>query len=54
VSLRSRHGIDVSKLAHKYDGGGHVNASGYTVDLPLDDAYDRLLTDMKEIIHASV
>lgn len=32
VSLRSREGFDVSIIAQKYGGGGHVNASG--VDLP--------------------
>ena len=33
-SLRSRKsGIDVSQVAKKYAGGGHVNAAGFTVDI---------------------
>lgn len=31
VSLRSRNGFDVSKLAAKYGGGGHKAASGFTL-----------------------
>ena len=54
VSLRSRDGINVSELAHKYGGGGHNNASGFHIDLPLMEAQEKLLVDLKEIINGSV
>jgi hypothetical protein len=31
-SLRSKHGFDVSKLAQRVGGGGHKEASGFTLD----------------------
>lgn len=34
-SLRSRSDFDVSEIARKYGGGGHKNASGFTVDAPI-------------------
>ena len=36
VSLRSRNGIDVSKLATGLGGGGHRNAAGYTTAGPVE------------------
>ena len=54
VSLRSRDSINVSELAHKYGGRGHNNASGFHIDLPLKDAQDKLLADLKEIVNGSV
>ncbi|MBN2226732.1 MAG: bifunctional oligoribonuclease/PAP phosphatase NrnA [candidate division Zixibacteria bacterium] len=54
VSLRSRTNINVSELAHKYGGGGHIKASGFTVSLPLRDAGRKLLDDLREMIHATV
>lgn len=54
VSLRSRESINVSELAHKYGGGGHVNASGYVVDLSINDARERLLKELREIVNGSV
>jgi phosphoesterase RecJ-like protein len=54
VSLRSRDGVDVSRLAHKYGGGGHKNAAGYGVEMPLEEARRRLIEDLKELIHDAV
>lgn len=31
VNLRSRHGVDVSKIAQNFGGGGHARASGFKV-----------------------
>lgn len=33
-SLRSKGAMDVRKIAEKFGGGGHVNASGFVSDLP--------------------
>ncbi|MBP5092429.1 MAG: bifunctional oligoribonuclease/PAP phosphatase NrnA [Abditibacteriota bacterium] len=38
VSLRSREDFDVSKPANILGGGGHVCASGCTLDMPIDEA----------------
>ncbi len=54
VSLRSRDGIDVSAVAHKYGGGGHFNASGFGVGLPMSTVRNRLLADLKELLNASI
>jgi phosphoesterase RecJ-like protein len=35
-SLRSKGTIDVSKIAHEFGGGGHVNAAGFKSDLDVD------------------
>lgn len=37
ISLRSQDGFDISGIAKKWGGGGHVNASG--LELQLDDFY---------------
>jgi phosphoesterase RecJ-like protein len=42
ISLRSPDSIDVAKLARRYAGGGHKNAAGFMVDLPIDQAADFL------------
>jgi len=51
VSLRSRDKIDVCRLAHKYDGGGHINASGCKIDLPIGLAEEKLLADLRELLN---
>jgi len=33
VSLRSKGDLDVSKIAERFNGGGHKNAAGFTLDL---------------------
>jgi phosphoesterase RecJ-like protein len=44
VSLRSREGLDVSQVARLFGGGGHLLASGCTLDEPLDVA-EKLVID---------
>ncbi len=50
ISFRSRPGIDVSRIAFALGGGGHPQASGATIDGPLDEAIKRVLTLVKEIL----
>lgn len=52
VSLRSAGRVDVSELAGKHGGGGHMFAAGCTVDLGLDDAIDRVLDDLRATLAA--
>ena len=51
VSLRSRANFDVAMLAGKYGGGGHVNAAGMSVELPLDQAKATLLQAAEEMLN---
>jgi phosphoesterase RecJ-like protein len=46
ISLRSRDGFDVDRVARVFDGGGHVAAAGCTVRLPLDDARKAVLDEV--------
>jgi phosphoesterase RecJ-like protein len=48
ASLRSRPPIDVAVVARAYGGGGHVLASGCTIDRPLDEAAKELIARILE------
>ncbi len=48
VSFRSKT-KDVSKISGKFDGGGHTNASGCTVQKPVSIAIDKILNELKDI-----
>ncbi|MGH7536353.1 MAG: DHH family phosphoesterase [Gemmatimonadales bacterium] len=43
VSLRSRGPVDVARLAQDFGGGGHRNAAGCTLQVPLAEARARVL-----------
>lgn len=46
LSLRSRSRIDVNRVAVALGGGGHVRASGATLDGPLEDAVERVVAEL--------
>jgi len=46
LSLRSKGRVDVAAVASNFAGGGHRNASGGTIDGPLDAAADHILTHL--------
>ena len=46
-SLRSRGALDVSKAAARLGGGGHANAAGVTIDLPMDQAVAQVLEEIR-------
>src|SRR5512146_654960 len=48
VSLRSKGGVDVAKVAEHFGGGGHACASGCALDGPLQSAVDRVLTELRK------
>lgn len=48
VSLRSKHDFDVSKLAFKYNGGGHKKAAGCSMEGELKNIIDLLITEIKK------
>jgi len=48
VSLRSRDGLEVSRVARLFGGGGHAMAAGCTVERPLADAQDVVLSAVRK------
>lgn len=51
VSMRSKDGINVSKIASKFGGGGHFNASGCTIELPYQNAKETVVNLFIEALH---
>jgi len=43
-SLRSKGNLDVSKIAHDFGGGGHVNAAAFKSDMNIDQTLALVLT----------
>jgi len=48
VSLRSVKEIDVSKVANTFGGGGHINAAGCTLEMPMDQAREEILDLLRQ------
>jgi phosphoesterase RecJ-like protein len=46
VSVRSKAGIDVRAVATTYGGGGHRNASGFSIDPPLEQSGPKVVADI--------
>ncbi len=51
ISLRSQGNIDVCRLAKKFDGGGHLNASGCHMKTDLESAKADLLRALEELLN---
>ena len=50
VSFRARNGLDVSRLAAQFGGGGHREAAGATVPGSMDETVERVL----EVVRAAL
>lgn len=50
VNLRSNSLMDVSAIASNYSGGGHKKAAGYTTNGTLEEAKNKLLSDIREVL----
>ena len=50
VSLRSKGDIDVSALATSYNGGGHKNAAGILMPVPINEAIRVLIGRMQDYL----
>lgn len=48
VSLRSKGKVDVSAVAARFNGGGHKNAAGCTIEGTLETTKEKLLAALKE------
>jgi phosphoesterase RecJ-like protein len=54
LSIRSKGAIDVAYVAQSLGGGGHLHASGCTIDGPLSAAEGRILDCLRETIRNGV
>jgi bifunctional oligoribonuclease and PAP phosphatase NrnA len=54
VSMRSKYDVDVRVVATAYGGGGHKNASGFTVDGPLERVRGEILERLVGAISAGL
>lgn len=50
VSLRSKGDVDVGAVASAFNGGGHKNASGCCIGAELDEAKQKVLDSLLEIV----
>lgn len=50
VSLRANGSVDVSKVAMEFGGGGHVRASGCTLNMTLEDAKTAVVKAIKKFM----
>jgi phosphoesterase RecJ-like protein len=50
VSLRSRADFDVSQIAVLFGGGGHKQAASFSLALPLDEAEEKVLQTVRELL----
>ncbi len=50
ISLRSSGDDNVQLIAAQFSGGGHKNASGALVDMPMDKLFIKLIEAMKEMV----
>ena len=48
ASMRSHGAVDVQKMAAAHGGGGHKNAAGLTLDIPLEKAIETLLATIDQ------
>lgn len=46
VSLRSKERVDVNKIASTFGGGGHVRASGCTIEGTIEEAKEKILKEV--------
>lgn len=50
VSFRSKHTVNVAKLASDFGGGGHVRAAGVSINQRIDTVIGDVITGAKELI----
>lgn len=52
LSIRSRNGFDVAELARKFGGGGHINAAGAAIKLPVGEAKESFVRTAEQMLVA--
>lgn len=53
-SLRAKGDVDVNKIAAQFGGGGHKAAAGFTIDLPLKKAYDKVVEVLESAVREQI
>ena len=48
VSFRSKHTVDVAKMASDFGGGGHVRAAGASLNEPIDTVIGNVISGVRE------
>ncbi len=51
ISVRSQNGVDAAEFAKSFNGGGHVNAAGFTLKGRLPDVVKQVLAKATEYVH---
>jgi phosphoesterase RecJ-like protein len=54
LSLRSKGEFNVARIAERFGGGGHLHASGCTIDGPLSAAACNILGHLRECLQGPV
>jgi bifunctional oligoribonuclease and PAP phosphatase NrnA len=54
LSIRSKGELNVARIAERFGGGGHLHASGCTIDGPLSAATAFILDHLRECLQGSV
>lgn len=47
ISLRAREGADVNRIANVFGGGGHRLAAGCSLQIPMEEAIERILAECR-------
>lgn len=50
VSLRSTEYVNVADISLMFGGGGHVKAAGFNIQMPLDQAKEKIINEVKKYI----
>ncbi|MDO8137403.1 MAG: bifunctional oligoribonuclease/PAP phosphatase NrnA [Candidatus Brocadiales bacterium] len=50
VSLRSRDGLDVNKLAQRFGGGGHERAAGFELQGSIQEVQERVVEEINKVM----
>jgi bifunctional oligoribonuclease and PAP phosphatase NrnA len=51
ISVRTQNGLDAAVFAKRFNGGGHVNAAGFTLLRPLLKVVDDVISQAAEFVH---
>ena len=53
VSFRARNGLDCSRLAAQFGGGGHREAAGATLPGPMAESVERVLEAVRQALDST-
>ena len=49
ISLRSYNDIDLTKIAYKHNGGGHIHAAGFQINGSIKDIKTQIISELKSL-----